>query len=732
MRPWEHHKITAFEDVLTFRETALAHPPVYGAFDTEGTGLHIIDDRPFLFQCGWIDGEGKGRTYIVGLDEDLALATLFIMQWNALCKSMKWVVAHNVKFDMHMLANIDPQLLYVGPNLSDTQFWIRMAHDNVPARSGGINLKLKDYAVQFIDRNAKDHERLIKTEQTAIAAQLNTKLQQALAGTPPPPTEWGYRSWTKGCLNDFFKDVMNEGSDLPHQEQRDAYNAWYAELPPLIQRHVTGMVESEHVPYSMLNRANVEWYAHLDIVYTLELLMLTMPVVELRENLKGIQLENECIVPFFEMERTGFTLDRDYIRNCKETMKAYILQQRNRLQLLAGEPISVGQHAKIKQIINRTAICTATGADELDLLTADLLEAQPTNPAIEFIKLVQELRTLEKWYATYLLRFVKLNADKAYTQISQVGAASGRVTSDFQQFPKDAIQTADGQELFHPRKMVIIASEEYPEIVYLDWSQIELRVQALYTMLLGEPDLNLCRAYMPYRCYSAIDGAQYDYTDPAIRATWDKDIWLQEEDNKPWTPTDVHSATTKIAFQMDESHPDFKHNRSMGKRVNFAKNYGATMNRIRAMFPKLSLALIKAIDESYYKAFPGIRKYHDYCEAIASVQPSVVNLFGVRYWNVSGHNLKNMLIQGSSAYLLKAKIVEIHRYMKANGMKSKFLMNIHDELQFLRHRDDNVQHFYNIKAIMEKWDDASVPIVAELEVTTTTWADKKAPSVSWA
>ena len=143
-----------------------------------------------------------------------------------------------------------------------------------------------------------------------------------------------------------------------------------------------------------------------------------------------------------------------------------------------------------------------TNSEELSKLHSDLKHTQPDHPAIEFIEVLQELRTLEKWYSTYIVRFIKDFREedgKLYTSINQSGTVSGRVTSDFQQFPKDAIVTVDGREIFHPRKMVIAQDGDYDAIVYLDYSQIELRLQAFYTILIGHPDLNLCRAYSPYK-----------------------------------------------------------------------------------------------------------------------------------------------------------------------------------------------------------------------------------------
>lgn len=73
------------------------------------------------------------------------------------------------------------------------------------------------------------------------------------------------------------------------------------------------------------------------------------------------------------------------------------------------------------------------------------------------------------------------------------------------------------------------------------------------------------------------------------------------------------------------------------------------------MFPEFDEEQIDKIDGAYYKAFPGVKEYHDYCYRLAQQQPYAQNLFGVKYYNVSGHNLINMLIQGTGAYFLNQR-----------------------------------------------------------------------------
>ena len=67
---------------------------------------------------------------------------------------------------------------------------------------------------------------------------------------------------------------------------------------------------------------------------------------------------------------------------------------------------------------------------------------------------------------------------------------------------------------------------------------------------------------------------------------------------------------------------------------------------------------------------------------------------------------------------------ETYDYRKANNVKSKYQMNVHDELSFEKHKDE-IKPLFDIQKIMEDWPDTQVPIVADMEVTTTNWATKE-------
>ena len=508
-------------------------------------------------------------------------------------------------------------------------------------------------------------------------------------------------------------------------------------------------VTSDDIPYNMLNRELVYMYGMYDIVYVLEVIALLRPILHTRKQIQIFNQENELILPLFDMEREGFYMNKPYIYESEKLMREYIIKQRMAYQELAGMPIKSSQSQKNLQVLqNRFKIDIAsTGKEVLEELMAEpsFVNDPKNEKAIEFIKLLQELRTLEKWFTTYLMRFVKEagRADYAYTSINQATPVTGRFSSDFQQFPKNAIYNDDEltdtesdefltKELFNPRMMV----QKPPEadgLAYLDYSQIELRFQLLYILLLDVRDLNLARAYMPFECYrwDGVEKITYRYDTPEYLAEWDKYEWFQQENDLPWHPTDLHKATALEAFpEAADGVTEVqgmnlaKLRGAVGKGTNFAKNYGAQLKRIQIMFRKFNFTQEKLIqiDEAYYKAFPGIKEYQKYCYEIAA-QGYMTNLMGRRYYNITGHNGINALIQGSSADFLKLKIIELWKYIKEKGLKSRMFMNIHDEIQFIIYNGE-WKEIWNFQRIMQDFKQSLVPIVADIEVTKTLWADK--------
>lgn len=728
---WTKTTIQSRSDFEVLQKIVAEVNPKIGALDTETDGLHIINSKPFVVQFGFLDIPNmKGYTFAVDL-ENIGFADEVLTYWGSIANNLECYMGHNIKFDLHMLANIGHE--YRNKNLTDTMFYIRYGHDALHPEEGGPPLGLKEYATRYIDRNAKLHEHKLSKEKTDITKIYNNRLKDMLNKSGAKlPVGCKAKSFTLKVINDLFKDCIFDVTDLP-EDMKEVYLEWISSLPLYLQTKVQSLVQSDMIRYNDLNRENLIEYAHFDIIYTLEIWASLTHIVINRHQEEAIKIENLCILPWFDMERTGFHADVDYLETARLKLKDYIKQQRKEFYELAGQEIAVGQHATLKKILTEkfNLEIQSTNDESLSLLKNSI---DKENPAHRFITLLQELRTLEKWYSVYIIRFQKdlKNTDTLYTTINQVGTVSGRITSDFQQFPKKAIATETGEELFHPRKVV----KTETALVYLDYSQIELRFQALYTLLLGTPDMNMCRAYMPYECHRFLGNTTSDPVGVTVipfNPANPKDIknyknyeWYHNEDNEKWEPVDVHGATTLAAFPgLTKDDPNYHDLRYIGKRVNFAKNYGAELSRIKQMFPDKSHEECVQINSAYYKAFPGIKNYHEYCTQRALNFSNTENLFHVRYYNVNGHKLKNMLIQGSAAFFLKWKIIQLHNYCQLNNIKSKFQMQIHDELSWEWDPADPPEVFFKFKEIMEDWNAAQIPIIADMEVSTTTWADKE-------
>ena len=115
-------------------------------------------DKPFLYQFGWYDETTmEGYTWAVDIERQPLLSQQVIKVWHALVKNAPIYIGQNVKYDLHMLTNIN--LPYDGDNISELMAWIRLGTDAVAEKNGGAPLKLKKFAVRYIDKSAANHEK---------------------------------------------------------------------------------------------------------------------------------------------------------------------------------------------------------------------------------------------------------------------------------------------------------------------------------------------------------------------------------------------------------------------------------------------------------------------------------------------------------------------------------------------------------------------------------------------
>lgn len=730
--PYEEWEYIYIEQPTQMVKDFGKYKPKSLGFDTESTGLHIKKDMPFLMQVGF-----KRTIYMFDPDNKHCMNMFFY-----LCSRVNYVFAHNLKYDLHMLANQGYQKEVESIKVwCDSQTVMRLTLEAKSPREGGHNLKLKDLGVSFIHPYANNSEQLIKAEMKKLNAE-RTKILSAALKQFDHPTEkvlkyfrkdtnksttskwasdnpdnsymkWIPKKWTLGLVEAFIKDITNDLEDLP-TEVREVWETWQIEYP--------------EPTYADVDREVMKQYAGEDVATMMMLIEKSFPTLVERKQMPILKREMKLQLPTFRMERQGLPVDRNYLKRSQYHVKEYIRELRKELMELVGERVTVNQHDRIKQIFNDKFDILLESSDKQAMKQ---VIANFEGPPQRFAILINKLRTCEKWYSTYIVKILRDSAydGRAYTQINLNGAISGRMSSDFQQFPKDPLKTLEGHELYHPRQAILVDEKT----CYLDYSQIELVGQAHYTILVSGGDMNLCRAFMPFKCKHYQTGETFWYKSKEGRNRWNElqpvtndSVWLLE-DGTPWKRTDLHSLTTSKAFpHIDPESEEFKYvYRPKGKMTNFSSNYGgkagALVGGIGCSWEEAEMLV-----NGYAEAYPEVIAYQNEIQRVHGLRGYVQNHYGRRYYlrdNRDAYKLANYVVQGTCADAIKDAIIQMDEYLL--DKQTKMLLPVHDEVQFKTVAGE--EHVIErCRQIMEEaFDWCLVPAIADVEVSYTNWREKK-------
>ena len=691
------YRINIIENIDEINEL-IAHCPSnisMFAFDTEtdtkidmtkrdASNIDIMHDRPFLLQYGY-----GNNVYVhdLRLGEDFKNKSLEC--FDVFCKKSKLALAHNIKFDINMLINIGYN--WDNENMCDTMAIARLALESKSEREGGYSMGLKQLAARLL---GSEYASAGKEIDEALQKLWEAKLKELAAKLKP----YGI---TRRQINDTLKDVCGTLDEYSEDVQTIWHN-W----------NIKSRVTYADVPKDLLYR-----YGAVDVILVLELTKLLLPIVHDKCQMPVLKREMQLIMPLVRMERTGYTVDKEYLIRCKQALIFEINAIKDINYHICGERISPNQHMAIKKMLMDKFGYNLVSTDKNKIHIAIKKDESMPEQVRQYLENVVYLRTLEKWIATYINPMLyKLNTTgdtKVYTMYNPNGAVSGRFTSNFQQFPKKPIVSKLGDfELFHPRRMFKIDAE-YPEMAYIDYSQVELRLQAEYTYhcTKGYGDVNMLRAYMPFKCYEK-DGKYY-----------------QEEDNSEWKGIDLHTQSTLMAFpDVDVNSPEFKSLRYIGKRVNFALIYGASLKKVQEAVADADPEIVAKLYNGFHQRFKDVATYDKWVTSQWFKNNGyVTNLMGRRYYlkdSKDVYKLNNYLIQGSAADIIKTVIIRIDKMLQEGHYKSRLQGCIHDELCVCVAQGEH-DIIYKIKYMMENTVKTFVPLVAEIETTKTTWADKK-------
>jgi DNA polymerase-1 len=297
----------------------------------------------------------------------------------------------------------------------------------------------------------------------------------------------------------------------------------------------------------------------------------------------------------------------------------------------------------------------------------------------------RQLRKLKNTYVDPLPTLMDAVDGRIHTNYMQAVAATGRLSSNNPNLQNIPIRSEKGKEI---RKAFISRGNGF-KLMAADYSQIELRIIAALS-----EDENMINAFK--------------------------------------SGQDIHAATAAKVFNvpLDEVTRD---QRSSAKAVNFGIIYGQSAFGL-AQNLNISRTEAKQIIDSYFEQYPTIKGYMDgavakarengYVETIMQRRRylSDINSANAIVRGFAERNAVNAPIQGSAADVIKLAMIRVHKAMKSMDLKSKMLLQVHDELVFDVHESEIDAMKDLVKREMEAAVDLVVPMEVEIEVGDN-WLD---------
>ena len=443
-------------------------------------------------------------------------------------------------------------------------------------------------------------------------------------------------------------------------------------------------------------------YAAADADFTQRLWELLDEELE-QKNIKNVfdTVEIPLVPILIRMQRDGVSIDTERLNKMSVELGAQLSGLQREMFDLVGHEFNLNSSQQLGDVLfnelrlpptRRTQKGYSTDAASLDGLKEmlDRGEGEGVEPkARELLDQVLEYRQLSKIKSTYvdaLPALVNPNTKRIHTKYNQTGSATGRVSSNDPNVQNIPVRTELGREV---RKAFV--AENAPEWTLLaaDYSQIELRVLAHMS------------------------------EDPGLHEAFRRG-------------EDIHSATSSLVYgvPIDEVTSDM---RRFAKILNFGVLYGLTAYGI-ARQTDLSPDEGQKFIDLYFEKYPGIQGYVDTIKEQCKQLGYVETLLGRRRYlpEINSRNFHvrqgavraaiNMPIQGTAAEILKIAMIRIQERMDELGLKTKMILQVHDELIFEVPQEELEQVKAIVMELMPSAMSLSVPLSVELK-TGDNWGD---------
>ena len=394
-----------------------------------------------------------------------------------------------------------------------------------------------------------------------------------------------------------------------------------------------------------------------------------------------ITMEEPLIRVLSKMERNGIRVDLGSLKDYTAHLQAEMVEREKKVKELADEPtLNVSSPKQIGEILfDKLKLASKPKKNANGTYSTDetpLLDIADKHPIVDEIL---EFRAVKKLLSTYIEPFpsyIDPLDGKVHTTFNQALTATGRLSSSNPNLQNIPIRTDRGREI---RKAFVPSSKD-GLIMSADYSQIELRIMAHLSC-----DQHLIGAFKH--------------------------------------GIDVHAATAAKIFGIPHEEVTADQRR-IAKTANFGIMYGISAFGL-AQRLRIGRKEAQKIIDDYFAGFPSIRSFIEDTKEAARETGYVETIFGRRRYipeinsknatirALAERNAVNAPIQGTSADIIKLAMIAIDKEMSAKGLKSKMVLQIHDELVFdtIPEEVDTLGHI--VVKNMENVVKLSVPLTVE-------------------
>ncbi len=403
------------------------------------------------------------------------------------------------------------------------------------------------------------------------------------------------------------------------------------------------------------------------------------------ETYKQLKLYNEIEIPLLktlaEMEIEGINLDVKFLKQLSQKTTGELEKITKKIFELSGEEFNISSPKQLGEILfDKMKISSKpkkTKTGQYSTSEEVLTELATKN---EVVKLVLDFRSISKLLNTYIDSLPKQlhkTTNRIHTEYVQTVASTGRLSSINPNLQNIPIRTPRGKEI---RKAFIAKNKDY-FLMAADYSQIELRIIASLS-----DEQNMITAFK----------------------------------NKE----DIHSSTAAAVFNVPISKVT-KEQRSNAKVVNFGIIYGVSAFGLSNQ-TELNRKESKELIDRYFEKYPMLKKYMNDQISFARSNGFVETILGRRRYlkninsqnsvvrSAAERNAINAPIQGSAADIIKIAMINIQKELSSKNLKSKMLLQVHDELVFDVFKPELNEIIELTKNQMEQAYKISVPLTVDL------------------